>query len=294
MSRKTDIWMPWYLGDYFADTSHLSTEQHGAYLLLLAHYWRTGSLRDDDLSLSRITKLSLKSWRRHAPVVRAFFTVGADGLLHNKRSDLELKRWNEKKLKAVEKAEKAAEARWGNDAPSNATSTPTDDAPSNAPSNHQALLEPCPSPLPLPKNKKTTDPDGFFLCGSETSKDKKRSGQSDEDVEKVRQAYPLKKAPGAARKAITKAMTRLGARGESDPAGFLIARIAEWKASRARDEAAGRFVPNYPYPATWMNDERYDEESLQPAKNCPLPNGKLGTAAELEEQTGWQVIRGAV
>ena len=141
---------------------------------------------------------------------------------------------------------------------------------------------------------KTTDPDGSS-AGSKTTKTKNRGGHgAAEDVEKVRLAYPLKKAPGVERKAIEKAMTRLAARGESDPAGFLIARIAAWKAARDRDGAAGRFVPDCPYAATWFNQERYDAEGLQPVKNCVLPDGKLGTAAELKEQTGWQVIRGAV
>lgn len=141
---------------------------------------------------------------------------------------------------------------------------------------------------------KTTDPDGSS-AGSKATKTKNRGGHSEaEDIERVRQAYPVKKAPGADRKAIEKAMTRLRARGESDPAGFLIARIASWKAARDRDGAAGRFVPDFPNAATWFNQERYDAEGLQPAKNCVLPNGKLGTAAELEKQTGWQVIRGAV
>jgi hypothetical protein len=146
----------------------------------------------------------------------------------------------------------------------------------------------------IEERTKTTDPDGSS-ASSKTTKTKNRGGRSAaEDVEKVRQAYPLKKAPGADRKAIEKAMTRLQDRGESDPAGFLIARIVEWKAARDRDGAAGRFVPDCPHAATWFNQERYDAEGLQPAKNCVLPNGKLGTAAELREQTGWQVIRGAV
>jgi hypothetical protein len=142
-------------------------------------------------------------------------------------------------------------------------------------------------------NEEAENPDGFLLDGLGTDK-KKKCSPSDEDVEKVRQAYPVKKAPGPAREAIKKAMTRLAARGESETARFLIARITEWKAARRRDEAAGRFVPEYPYPATWFNQERYDEEALQPAKNCVLPNGKLGTANELEAQTGWQVMRGPV
>jgi uncharacterized protein YdaU (DUF1376 family) len=131
MSGRADTWMPLYIGDYLADTSHLDAEQSGAYLHLLMHYWRSGPLLDDELSIVRITKMSRKSWRRSATILRAFFVTGDDGRLHQKRTDLELNRWNAKKLKATEKATKAAQGRWGSDAPSNAPSTEADDAPSN-------------------------------------------------------------------------------------------------------------------------------------------------------------------
>lgn len=68
--------MPLYIGDYLADTAHLSTVQHGAYMLLIMHYWRQGSLPDDDEQLSRIAKLSLAEWRKHRSTLRSFFQEG--------------------------------------------------------------------------------------------------------------------------------------------------------------------------------------------------------------------------
>lgn len=80
------LWMPFYVGDYLGDTGHLSTVQHGAYCLLLFHYWRTGSLPDNDRDLAHITKLSSWMWRRHRPVLQAFFYNG----WHHKRVDAEM------------------------------------------------------------------------------------------------------------------------------------------------------------------------------------------------------------
>ena len=81
-------WMPLYVGDYLGDTGHLTTVQHGAYLLLMMHYWRKGELPDDDRQLAKITKLSLKTWCRHRPVMQQFFHSG----WKHKRIDTELLR----------------------------------------------------------------------------------------------------------------------------------------------------------------------------------------------------------
>jgi hypothetical protein len=179
-------------------------------------------------------------------------------------------------LKAKEKAQKAANSRWGGDA----LSIP--------PSNAQAMLEQCPSPSPSPIKTKTTDPNESSSGDSETTKKKRRFGS--DEVEKIRLAYPLKKAPEDARRAIEKALATVADRGESDPVGFLLARIEAMKAVRARDEAKGAFVPHLAYPASWFNKSCYDEEGLQPVKNCRLPDGTPCTAAEYEAQTGWKVM----
>jgi uncharacterized protein YdaU (DUF1376 family) len=94
--------MPLYVGDYLGDTGHLTTAQHGAYLLLMMHYWRKGELPDDDSQLSKITKLPLKTWCDYRAVLQAFFH---DGWRH-KRIDAELVRMmrvSEKRASAGQK-----------------------------------------------------------------------------------------------------------------------------------------------------------------------------------------------
>lgn len=79
-------WMPLYVGDYLGDTGHLTTTQHGAYLLLLMHYWRKGELPDDDKQLAAITKLPLRLWMDSRETLQAFFF---DGWKH-KRMEAEI------------------------------------------------------------------------------------------------------------------------------------------------------------------------------------------------------------
>lgn len=81
-------WMPLYVGDYLGDTGHLTTTQHGAYRLLMMHYWRKGELPDDDRQLSKIAKLSLKTWCEYRPTLQDFFHEG----WKHKRIDAELEK----------------------------------------------------------------------------------------------------------------------------------------------------------------------------------------------------------
>ncbi|MBL4838966.1 MAG: DUF1376 domain-containing protein [Kordiimonadaceae bacterium] len=69
--------LPLFTDAYLADTLHLTTEEHGAYLLLLMCAWRTRgcSLRDDDKMLARIAGVSLSKWRRMRPGLVEFFSI---------------------------------------------------------------------------------------------------------------------------------------------------------------------------------------------------------------------------
>lgn len=85
-------YMPFYVGDYLADTTHLTTLEHGAYLLLLATMWRAGgSLPDDDAKLARFARLTPAQWARIKATIRAFFNA-TDGEITQGRLTREMDR----------------------------------------------------------------------------------------------------------------------------------------------------------------------------------------------------------
>lgn len=78
--------MPLLTDAYTSDTMHLSTEQHGAYLLLLIAMWRAGGeLPDDAEILQRITRVSSKRWPKMWEAIGPFFTSIGNRKLFQKR-----------------------------------------------------------------------------------------------------------------------------------------------------------------------------------------------------------------
>jgi uncharacterized protein YdaU (DUF1376 family) len=138
---RTALGLPVYIGDYLADTMHLSTEQHGAYLLLLFHLWRRRILPDDDVVLAQITGLDPGAWSNSRAVLAEFFEIH-DGLWHHGRVEQERSRAAAKQQSNSNKAKLAAYRRWNkpctrtdcsNATPGNASgtagSTPSDAKP---------------------------------------------------------------------------------------------------------------------------------------------------------------------
>lgn len=67
--------MPMFWDAYLADTTHLTTEEHGAYLLLLGAMWRrNGWVPDDDKDVARILGLTPAKWRKIKERLRGFLT----------------------------------------------------------------------------------------------------------------------------------------------------------------------------------------------------------------------------
>lgn len=104
-------YLPMWTDAYLADTTHLKTEEHGAYILLLFAAWRAPNctLPDDDDSLARLTGLSPAKWKSIKPTVMAFWK------LDKRRKCWSQKRLNDEREKANEKRGKArdsAASRW--------------------------------------------------------------------------------------------------------------------------------------------------------------------------------------
>lgn len=139
-SQKPDVWMPLFIGDYLADTMHLSATENGAYLLLLMAAWlRDGELPDDDSQLCRLARCSNKEWKIMRLTISAFFKV-EDGKWVQSRLAHELSCAKDDMVKRSEKAAKASKERWAKAC--------SEHPPSISSSNAPEMLEQCPSPSP--------------------------------------------------------------------------------------------------------------------------------------------------
>jgi uncharacterized protein YdaU (DUF1376 family) len=172
---KIDVWMPWYIADYLADTSHLTGPQHGSYLLLIAHEWRTGRLPNDMKLIVRLTRneffLSLTPsiarvvlendsstaknehettqeivYRWLRCLLEEFFTLDGEGHWFNGRMEEIQEEWLQKKVRRVEKSKKAIKTRWDRIRALRAAAGDTPSMKSgDTPSIAEVILEPFPS-----------------------------------------------------------------------------------------------------------------------------------------------------
>lgn len=154
---------------YLADTTHLSAEEHGVYLLLLMAAWRTPdcSLPDDDDRLARMARVGLKKWRSVRIVMEGFWTIG-DGKWTQKRLLKERGRIVDRRLQQSEAGKQSAKNRFpaastGNDI------TPSQERPAGkantlenkeTPSTDVQTKDPTkgqqPQPIPIPSKNLST------------------------------------------------------------------------------------------------------------------------------------------
>lgn len=97
-------YMQLYIADYLADTMHLSTEEHGAYLLLMFNYWQTGKSIPKS-RLPKIARMSNERWLSVEASLKEFFIESGDEWIHERiERDLEAVRSSLKQKSAAGKA----------------------------------------------------------------------------------------------------------------------------------------------------------------------------------------------
>lgn len=169
---KPDTWMPLVIGDYLKDTGRLTTEQHGAYLLLIMDYWVEGPPRDDDEDLAAITRLDARSWKKTRAKLQAFFYI-EDGRWRHKRVDAELADWTERKRKNTERASAGGKAKAAKAGASSSASS-TFQAEKTGP---KTLLKPCSASISTEVDAPTGQ---STLCDEGSISDLKKASLDDE------------------------------------------------------------------------------------------------------------------
>jgi uncharacterized protein YdaU (DUF1376 family) len=152
----SDSYYPFYVGDYLRDTGDLSLTEHGAYMILLHHYYTQGGLTADMERLYRVCRaFSDEEQQAINTVVERFFYQNGDGTLKNKKAEkIIAERTAFRELQSA-RGKAGADARWGRAAmqapmpPPKADGTQTP-LPEHKPGDGQPSPSPSPSPSPTP------------------------------------------------------------------------------------------------------------------------------------------------
>lgn len=277
MTKKADLWMPLLVDKYLGDTTHLNTEQHGAYLLLLMSMWkRGGRLPNDDTQLSSIAKLQPARWRAYKAVLLDFFKVDADGFLVQKRLSAELERANANidQRSAAGKASAAARAaqRVGQrdaDETSNETANEISTAvATDVATDGQRTVQQTGKPIPIPSSSLRSEdppkpPEGGEpdLLGSlvvVAPKPKRQRKPPPVITNELRDLFDQWYAAYPRKEAKTKAFEAFVALAPNPEKvqSWIVAISAQGLIDRAK-RGEGRYIP---LPATWLNGERWNDE----------------------------------
>lgn len=104
--------MQLYVSDFIGDTLDLSTEQVGAYLLLLMAMWKSddGSLKNEPTKLARVARVAIESWTSVWSDLEPYFEI-VDGKVTNGRLSLELANFARKSAARAEAGSRGGKAK---------------------------------------------------------------------------------------------------------------------------------------------------------------------------------------
>lgn len=217
--------MPLFPDSYLADTTHLSTEEHGAYLLLLMAMWRrNGTVPNDDKDLARIVGLTQRKWLQIKVRLMPFLSI-ENGTLSQKRLQKEWEYVQEKRNKNAQNGALGGRPKSNEIKGVSKANGSVSDNPNETPSTQ---------PQPLKKER--------LLVHSHPKRD---------FFPDFWLAYPRRDGPNP-KKPAREVFLRLVAKGV-DPQRLIDAAMA-----LAREHPAPtRFIPQ---AKTWLSQERFDAD----------------------------------
>ncbi|MFK0273672.1 YdaU family protein [Ensifer sp. NPDC090286] len=239
-------WMPLHIADYLADTGHLTATEHGAYLLLIMHYWQNGALPENERLIARIAKLSPEQWEESRDMLAMLFGPGWT----HKRIDAELAKADD----IIEKRRAAAEARFSKGK-----------SKSNASAEHVDSTCNDTGALPTTSDLSSLRSDTSSLRSEDAS-----APDSKIDFENFWDAYPNKTGRPSAEKAFSQAIKR--------------ANLDEIMAG-VRTYAAKTDDRQWCSPVKWLSDDRWkDQPAKPPDKAPPKPSGLAHLKPQTREE----------
>ncbi|BBP71146.1 hypothetical protein PHLH6_31500 [Pseudomonas sp. Seg1] len=244
-------YMQFYVADYLADTTHLTAEEHGAYMLLLFSYWQTGKpLRID--RLATVARIPNERWPSVADTLSEFFHVTETHWVQF-RVEADLEAVNSKVVTASNAGKASARAKaLKKQLELNERSTTVEDS--------------------LQRNGNHKDTDTY------TDKNTNNTPPMVDDLfPKFWKMYPNKKGKAAAEKAWKKLKVTAD----------LFGQIAEGLAAQVVCEAwvkdGGQFIP---HPATWLNGKRWEDEVKVASNVHPFPQSRHTGFADRDYTSG--------
>lgn len=250
-----NAWFPFFPGDYARDTAHLSLAEHGAYLLLLFHYYSTEAPLPAEMErLYRICGARSSKEVAAVDLIIEQFFIFEQASYRNARADQELARRAETKQKLSASGRLGAANRWRGTDQSSSPVNGQGISPAIDQANSPGLAYPQPEPQP---------------------EDSRERSETESDFELFWREYPKHVAKAAAEKAWKKAV------GGQVDVSQIIAGVKAWK--KSSQWADFTYIPN---PATFLNGKRWQDEHMAPNTSRGGSNGNGTPTAAISAPAG--------
>jgi uncharacterized protein YdaU (DUF1376 family) len=185
-----------YVDDFISGTCEMTTEERGAYIVLLCYQWSRGSIPPDPAKLARIAGCEVSQ------DVMSKFALCNDGLLRNER--LESVRQNREEFcaKQAGRGRAGAEKRWGKNSErhserhssENGSTDSNSDGSVDGKKNGFPIPFPIPSPVPYPNPQRDSVPEAPKSNWQDTTDKPAVIGPSLKDVQALGEVQGIDKS----------------------------------------------------------------------------------------------------